>query len=143
MIDDFELPGEWPEVRAEIDADEDTAALFARLSELDPTAAAKMEPTNRRRVVRALEVTIGSGRPFSSFGPGVDNYPPSAVTQIGLRWPRDVLTDRIAERVHRMIDAGLIAEVDALRQPRPLADSGSGARLQGNPGGAGRSDQQG
>ena len=116
VIDDFELPGEWPSVRADIDADEDTAALFTRLGELDPTAAAKIEPTNRRRVVRALEVTIGSGRPFSSFGPGVDNYPPSAVTQIGLRWPRNVLTDRIAERVHRMIDAGLVAEVDALRQ---------------------------
>ena len=115
VIDDFELPGEWPAVRAEIDAEADTAALFARLSELDPAAAAKIEPTNRRRIVRALEVTVGSGRPFSSFGPGVDNYPPSAVTQIGLRWPRDVLTDRIAERVHRMIDAGLVAEVESLR----------------------------
>ncbi len=117
VIDDFELPGEWPEVRAEIEAEVDTAALFARLSELDPAAAAKMEPTNGRRIARALEVTIGSGRPFSSFGPGVDNYAPSAVTQIGLRWPRDVLTDRIAERVHGMIDAGLIAEVEALRGP--------------------------
>jgi tRNA dimethylallyltransferase len=116
VIDDFELPGEWPAVRAEIDAEEDTAVLFSRLSELDPAAAAKIEPTNRRRVVRALEVTIGSGRPFSSFGPGVDNYPPSAVTQIGLRWPRNVLTDRIGERVHQMIDAGLIGEVDALRR---------------------------
>jgi tRNA dimethylallyltransferase len=116
VIDDFELPGEWPAVRAEIDAEEDTAALFSRLSELDPAAAAKIEPTNRRRVVRALEVTIGSGRPFSSFGPGVDNYPPSALTQIGLRWPRNVLTDRIGERVHQMIDAGLIGEVDALRR---------------------------
>ena len=114
VIDDFELPGEWPDARTEIDAEEDTAALFARLSDLDPAAATKMEPSNRRRVARALEVTIGSGRPFSSFGPGVDNYLPSTVTQIGLRWPRDVLTDRIAERVHRMIDAGLIAEVDAL-----------------------------
>ncbi len=116
VVDDFELPGEWPEARAEIEAESDTAALFARLSELDPAAATKMEPTNRRRVARALEVTIGSGRPFSSFGPGVDNYPPSPVTQIGLRWPRDVLTDRIAARVGQMIDAGLIAEVEALRR---------------------------
>ncbi|HYN33424.1 MAG TPA: tRNA (adenosine(37)-N6)-dimethylallyltransferase MiaA [Ilumatobacteraceae bacterium] len=115
VIDDFELPGEWPEVRADIEAEEDTAALFARLSELDPAAATKMEPTNRRRVIRALEVTMGSGRRFSSFGPGVDNYAPSVVMQIGLRWPRDVLTDRISDRVHGMIDAGLIAEVDALR----------------------------
>jgi tRNA dimethylallyltransferase len=116
VIDDFELPGEWPEVRAEIEAEPDTAVLFARLSEVDPAAASKMEPTNRRRIARALEVTLGSGRPFSSSGPGVDNYPPSAVTQIGLRWPRHVLTDRINARVRDMIDAGLIAEVDALRR---------------------------
>jgi len=115
VIDDFDLPGEWSDVRAEVDAEPDTAALFARLNRLDPDAAAKMEPTNRRRIVRALEVSIGSGRPFSSFGPGVDNYPPSAVTQIGLRWPREVLSERITERVRRMIDDGLIAEVDALR----------------------------
>jgi tRNA dimethylallyltransferase len=73
-----------------------------------------MEPTNRRRVIRALEVTIGSGRPFSSYGPGVDDYPPSPVTQIGLRWPRDVLRARITARVTAMIDAGLVAEVEAI-----------------------------
>ncbi len=116
VIDDFELPGEWPEVRAEIDAEADTAILFARLRALDPEAATKMESTNRRRVVRALEVTIGSGEPFSSFGPGVDNYPPSGVPQIGLRWPRDVLSERIAQRVRRMIDEGLVDEVATLRR---------------------------
>jgi len=73
-----------------------------------------MEPTNRRRIVRALEVTIGSNRPFSSFGPGVDEYSHSDVAQIGLRWPRAVLAERIAERVRRMIDDGLVAEVEAL-----------------------------
>jgi tRNA dimethylallyltransferase len=88
--------------------------LFERLEALDPAAAAKMEPTNRRRVVRALEVTLGSGRPFSSFGPGVDSYPPSAVIQIGLRWPRAVLSERIAARVSLMISAGFVAEVEAL-----------------------------
>ena len=45
---------------------------------------ARIEPTNRRRVVRALEVTIGSGRPFSSFGPGLEAYPPTPVTLVGL-----------------------------------------------------------
>src|SRR5258708_31205825 len=44
----------------------------ARLAALDPLGAARMEPTNRRRVVRALEVTIGSGPPFSTFSPGLD-----------------------------------------------------------------------
>ena len=94
----------------------DTSALHGRLADLDPVAAAKIEPTNRRRVVRALEVTLGSGRPFSSFGPGVDAYPPTDVVQIGLRWPRPALAD-----AHRssgctaMIDAGLLDEVGRLR----------------------------
>ncbi len=114
VVDGFDLPGQWPDVRAALDAEPDTAALHARLAALDPVAAAKMEPTNRRRVVRALEVCIGSGRPFSSFGPGVDDYPPSPVTQLGLRWPRPVIAERIAERVHQMIADGLVAEVAAL-----------------------------
>lgn len=114
VIDDFDLPGQWPDVRAELDADLDTAALFERLRTLDPAAAAKMEPSNRRRIVRALEVTLGSGRAFSSFGPGVDDYSPSPVCQIGLRWSREVITDRIARRVERMIADGLVDEVRSL-----------------------------
>jgi len=114
VIDDFDLPGQWTEIRTELEADVDTASLFERLRTLDPAAAAKIESTNRRRIIRALEVTLGSGRPFSSFGPGVDDYPPSEVIQIGLRWPREVITARIAERVHHMFDHGLVAEVSAL-----------------------------
>ena len=52
VIDDFDLPGQWPDVRADLDAELDTAALFERLRTLDPAAAAKMEPGNRRRIVR-------------------------------------------------------------------------------------------
>lgn len=114
VIDDFDLPGQWPDVRAALEQVASTVELHGRLVRLDPVAAAKMEPTNRRRVVRALEVTMGSGRAFSSFGPGVDDYPPSPVAQIGVRWPRDVLRGRISERVWSMIDDGLIAEVEAL-----------------------------
>jgi tRNA dimethylallyltransferase len=114
VIDEFDLPGQWPDVRAELESEIDTTRLHARLGELDPTAAAKMEPTNRRRIVRALEVTIGSNRPFSTFGPGVDDYPHSDVAQIGLRWPRPVLAERIAVRVRRMFDDGLVAEVETL-----------------------------
>lgn len=114
VIDGFDLPGQWPDVMAELESEPDTATLFARLQGLDPEAATKMEPSNRRRIVRALEVTIGSGRPFSSFGPGLDAYPPTPVDQIGLRWPRDVLARRIAERVHAMMASGFVAEVEAL-----------------------------
>jgi tRNA dimethylallyltransferase len=118
VIDDFDLPGQWPDIRTELEAEPNTEALFERLRALDPSATSKMEPTNRRRVIRALEVTLGSGRPFSSFGPGVDDYPPSDVAQIGLRWPRDVITARLAVRVDHMIADGLIDEV------RTLADAG-------------------
>jgi len=113
-IDDFDLPGEWPDVRADLEA-VDTAALYTRLADLDPVAVSKSEPENRRRVVRALEVTLGSGRPFSSFGPGVDHYPQTGTPQVGLRWPRGVLAERVERRVHDMMERGLFAEVETLR----------------------------
>jgi tRNA dimethylallyltransferase len=117
VTDPMEVPGRWPAVRTELEArvgTEGINALHRQLLALDPAAAAKMEPTNARRVVRALEVTLGSGRQFSSFGPGVDIYPPNQFVQFGLRWQRPALTRRIAERVHRMIDNGLLAEAESL-----------------------------
>jgi tRNA dimethylallyltransferase len=117
VIDRLTLPGEWPELRTRLEAEAASSgpeALHARLRALDPVAADRMEPTNTRRVVRALEVTMGSGRPFSSFGPGLDAHPPSEVVQIGLRWDRDRLADRISERVRAMIDDGLVDEVRGL-----------------------------
>ena len=118
VIDDFDLPGEWPAIRADLDGQDDTAALYERLESLDPTAASRIEPSNRRRIVRALEVTLGSGRPFSSFGPGVDSYPPTNVVQIGIRRPRPVLRELIERRVHGMIDDGLVDEVRTIAADR-------------------------
>jgi tRNA dimethylallyltransferase len=114
VIDDLDIPGQFPEVRAELETDADTVALHRRLTALDPVAAARMEPTNRRRVVRALEVTIGSGRAFSSFGPGLDAYPPSRFRQIGLDVDHQVLRDRIACRYDEQMTAGFLAEVRRL-----------------------------
>jgi tRNA dimethylallyltransferase len=79
-----------------------------------------MEPGNRRRIVRALEVTLGSGAPFSSFGPGLEAYPPVAFHLVGLRIPRDDLGPRIRARFERMLAAGLLDEVVRLSQ-RPLS----------------------
>ena len=121
MIDDLQLPGEWPEVRAELQAEPDTAALFARLQQLDPLAASRCEPSNRRRIERALEVTIGSGQPFSSFGPGTSAYPPSDVQQVGVLWPRETLSRRIEQRVHAMMSAGLLREVQTLTKQFELS----------------------
>jgi tRNA dimethylallyltransferase len=114
LVDDLEIPGRWPEVRADLEDEPDTAALHARLADADPVAAGRMVPTNRRRVVRALEVTLGSGRPFSSFGPGLEAYPSVDVLQVGLRPPLAVLDRRIEERVAAMADAGLVDEVRGL-----------------------------
>jgi tRNA dimethylallyltransferase len=113
VVDRLDVPGVWPEIRAEL-AGEDLSLLWRRLRELDPAAAARIEPGNRRRVVRALEVCVGSGRPFSSFGPGVGSYPPTEGTMIGLRWPRPVLATRIERRVSAMLAAGLLDEVARL-----------------------------
>jgi len=121
VIDDLQLPGEWPEVRVELQAESDTAALFARLQQLDPLAASRCEPSNRRRIERALEVTIGSGQPFSSFGPGTSAYPPSDVQQVGVLWPRETLSRRIEQRVHTMMLAGLLREVQTLTKQFELS----------------------
>lgn len=117
IVDDLAFPGQWPELRQSLDAEarnQGPEALHRRLQVLDPEAADRMEPTNIRRIVRALEVTVGSGRPFSSFGPGVDTYPASPVRQFALQWPRPVLAKRIEERVVSMMSCGLVAEVERL-----------------------------
>ena len=118
VIDELVLPGEFLDIRATLEEELDTAKLFARLAELDPIAVEKIERSNRRRIIRALEVCIGSGRAFSSFGPGTSAYPENGIIQIGLRWSRDRLAQRVADRVHAMIDDGLVEEVAALRNSK-------------------------
>lgn len=118
VLDDLTLPGRFPEVLAELEAaaDSDAAvrALHERLVDLDSVAAARMEPSNRRRVVRALEVTLGSGRPFSSFGPGIEAYPPTPFVQVGLRLDRADTALRVEQRFESMIKTGFLDEVQAL-----------------------------
>ncbi|MEO5680294.1 MAG: tRNA (adenosine(37)-N6)-dimethylallyltransferase MiaA [Acidimicrobiales bacterium] len=130
LVDDFELPGVFPEVRAELEAsDEATPVLHARLAALDPVAAGRMESGNRRRVVRALEVCRGSGRPFSSFGPGVAAFAPTTRFRlVGLAPDAARLSERIERRVHEQVAAGLVEET---------------ARLLATPGGLSRTCRQG
>lgn len=121
VIDGFEIPGRFPDVRAALDADPDTEALHAHLAGLDPVAARRMEPTNRRRVVRALEVTLGSGRPFSSYGPGAHAHPESSVHLVGLRMDPERNAARIEARYRQQVAAGFWDEVDRLRAGPPLS----------------------
>jgi tRNA dimethylallyltransferase len=117
VLDDFDIPGQYPEARAEIEArGDDVAGLFAHLMSVDPEAAAKMEPTNVRRMVRALEVTLGSGRPFSSYGAGLRHYGPPRVVQVGLNCEFDVLDVRITRRFEAWMEQGLLEEVAHLRE---------------------------
>lgn len=122
VVDDLEIPGAYPGVRAELEAEPDTAVLHERLRRCDPRAAERTGPVNRRRIIRALEVTVGSGRRFSSYGQGLDHYGPTLFTQVGLRLPRPLLDARIAERFGEQLEAGFLDEVRRLRDaPAPLS----------------------
>ena len=114
VVDGLDVPGQYPEVRSELEQNPDTEALHQQLAALDPLGATRMEPTNRRRVVRALEVSIGSGRPFSAFGPGLEQYPQHGWPMIGLRCDRAVQANQLATRVRAMIAAGLVVETERL-----------------------------
>ena len=113
LVDGFRVPGRWPEVVGQLDG-ETNGELFGRLSALDPAAASRIEPGNRRRLLRALEVTVGSGRPFSSYGPGVGAFPPSSWRLAGLWLPRALVSARIEARFQAMLAAGLLHEVRSL-----------------------------
>ena len=128
VVDELDIPPRFPKVRADLEAEPDTAALHRQLAELDPEAARRMEPTNRRRILRALEVTLGAGRPFSSFGPGLGVYPPTPFAQVGIRMPRDILDRRIGERYRRQMEAGFLDEVAALgKRSEPLSSTAAQA----------------
>jgi tRNA dimethylallyltransferase len=120
VIDALQIPPTDAELRASLDRgahdEAGLATAYARLTRLDPVAAARMEPRNRRRVVRALEVIELTGRQFSSFGPGIDAYAPPAmsVSIFGLDVDAAVLGLRITERVQTMRTHGLVEEVRAL-----------------------------
>ena len=122
VVDGLEIPGRFPDARAALEADADTAGLHRRLAELDPVAAGRMEPTNRRRVVRALEVTLGSGRPFSSFGPGLAVHGDTPFRMVGVQRASEDLAARIEQRYRAQLAAGFLDEVRRLRaDPRGLS----------------------
>jgi tRNA dimethylallyltransferase len=119
VVDNFTMPPQFPDIARELEAEANTGALWDRLHQLDSTAAAKMEPTNRRRIVRALEVCLGSGRPFSSFGPGVDASPPTRFALAGLEITREQMDANIASRYSQQMKDGFLEEVAGLRDAIP------------------------
>lgn len=111
----FEGPGADDELRARL-RDQSNETLYARLREVDPTAADRIHSNDQRRLVRALEVYELTGKPISSFQTHWTDEPTHrhAAQWIGLRWDRDVLSRRINARVKQMIEAGWADEVRRL-----------------------------
>jgi tRNA dimethylallyltransferase len=111
-----ELPGVPPEIRAQLHeelAAHGLAHLVEELAQTDPVAYARIDRQNYQRVVRALEITRGTGRPFSSFhtqGQAGDSRP-FRVVKVALSREREQLYQRINQRVEHMLEAGLLAEV--------------------------------
>jgi tRNA dimethylallyltransferase len=104
-----------PQLRAELEAvaeDKGVDALYALLVELDPVAAGRIDPRNPRRLIRALEVCLRSGRPFSEQqGTRATLY---QTLRLGLTLERTALYRRADERIDAMVQAGLIQETHEL-----------------------------
>ncbi len=94
------------------------APLQEQLKELDPIGYEQMDHMNTQRVVRALEVCLTSGRPFSSFHKDQSKQRPFEVITIGLTAERQLIYDRINARVDQMLEAGLVNEVKSLVSKR-------------------------
>jgi tRNA dimethylallyltransferase len=114
ILDELDFPGTDPQVRARLEEDlveSGPEAMHARLAAVDPEAAAAILPTNGRRIVRALEVVELQGS-FTARLP--EPRPWREARWIGLSCDRLVLDSRIAARVDRMWELGLVDEVRSL-----------------------------
>ena len=122
VVDDFEFPPTDAAVRSRLEAEaavRGLPAMYERLAAGDPAAAARIQPANLRRIVRALEVAELTGRPFSSFRgamdePGTGTKSVYRLRVVGLDPGPEALTERIEARVEAMAAAGLADEVRAL-----------------------------
>ena len=113
-LDDF--PDADPALRASLTErleKEGLASLRHELRRLDPDTAARIDPANRQRIIRALEVCIATGKPYSEFRSGRRKERPFTIRKIGLTRPREELYARIDARVDQMMEQGL--EEEALR----------------------------
>lgn len=132
VLDEFDFPGTDPVLRARLQADLDehgTAVMHARLAEVDPAAAAHIEPGNGRRIVRALEVVALTGAPFRATLPP-PAYALEGAVQVGVGIDRPTLDARIARRVALMAEQGLVEEVRGLAE-RGLAEGLTASRALG------------
>lgn len=91
---------------------------YAQLLQVDPLTAKRLHPNDKKRVIRALEVYMVSGKPFSSFGQDFQNEAakelPYRPIIVGLTMDREMLYERINKRVDLMMQSGMVEEVEAL-----------------------------
>ena len=120
-LDDF--PPVNMELRASLNRrlrEEGVESLRLDLKRLDPESYSSMDIANGQRVLRALEVCLTAGRPYSSFKTSPSRKRNFSIEKTGLTRPRDVLYDRINRRVLGMVDSGLVEEVRGLAGYRHL-----------------------
>lgn len=94
--------------------EEGLESLYEILKERDPEYLEKMDGMNRQRIIRALDVWMQTGKPFSSFHEQGVIQPDEETVVFGLKWPRQKLYDRINRRVDRMIEQGLVKELESI-----------------------------
>lgn len=117
VLEDLEFPGTNLEVRAkyeEILDEKGVEALFQMLKEIDPKAAESILPNNARKIVRALEVNEITGKAFNAKLP--EPSPIFSDVRIALDMPRDLLDQRIIDRVHQMFEDGFVDEVKRIEK---------------------------
>ena len=120
LVDRLEFPGTLPSIRRLLEAEARVVgleSLYRRLADLDPEAARRIEPSNARRTVRALEVIALTGRRFSSFYRTWDRFEPGVVRAAGVLIPRSALHRRIEDRAVRIMPA-------LIEETRELLDQG-------------------
>ena len=117
LLQDLKFPPNDPEVRSQIELrgiEIGAAALHKELAEKDPAAALAILPGNLRRIVRALEVIEITGQPFTATLPKADQSQIPHAHRLGISLPRNVLDQRIVNRVDLMWKQGFVDEVDQL-----------------------------
>jgi len=120
-LDDFpEVPLQLREHLMECLRDEGVDVLASQLKELDPVSYEQLDLSNGQRVIRALEVSLYTGKPFSSFKTGTFKERDFEIVKIGLERPREELYDRINQRVLLMMNQGLEAEARTMLPHRDL-----------------------
>jgi len=116
LVNTFEFPGRDEELRAQLEAELEEfgpLSMHKKLSLLDEGAASRIEPMNGRRIVRALEIVMITGEPFAAALPEQwESFLP--MLEIGINSDREHLVARLAKRVEKMWESGLVSEVEGL-----------------------------